>query len=371
MSGPQDDEATRPISVAELLARHGSIGSPPVTGRRRRRRGAANEVSVAELTGEIPVIRDDQPPETAAEAEPAPPEEVPGPAEPPEPAEPEPAVPAPEPVKFAEPQPRWPRSSPYVAHKTGPVRSSIPRPTRAAEDIVEEIPGDEVVSAAEQMSPDPVEGYLLDAVEAAIGAAAAEVETAEVETAEEPAGPPRRRGLFGALRGRLSRGEAAVDETREAEETREAGEVVAALAALETEDPEATLETGEGADTEAAVDTEDTEAGETATDLEPDIAGLAAVERAPESAASRLLHGAWVAVQSVLAVAFGAALFVAFDQLWRWNSVVALVLAALVTVSLAGAVRVVRKTEDIGSTLAAVAVGLLVTVGPLVLLLSG
>ena len=48
------DDTTRPISVAELLARNGTIGSPPVGGHRRRKR--RNAVSVAELTGEIPVI---------------------------------------------------------------------------------------------------------------------------------------------------------------------------------------------------------------------------------------------------------------------------------------------------------------------------
>src|SRR5690625_2911210 len=67
MTGPKPDPSdveTRPISVAELLAKNGSIGSPPVTGRRRRRRGNADAVTVAELTGEIPVIRDeDFPPE--------------------------------------------------------------------------------------------------------------------------------------------------------------------------------------------------------------------------------------------------------------------------------------------------------------------
>ena len=49
------DDSTRPISVAELLARNGTIGSPPVGGHRRRRRTGG--VTVAELTGEIPVIR--------------------------------------------------------------------------------------------------------------------------------------------------------------------------------------------------------------------------------------------------------------------------------------------------------------------------
>ena len=78
-----------------------------------------------------------------------------------------------------------------------------------------------------------------------------------------------------------------------------------------------------------------------------------------------------VVLQSILAVAFGAGLFVAFDQLWRWNNVVALVLSVLVILGLVVGVRVVRKTEDIASTLIAVAVGALITLGPLALLAIG
>ncbi|EUA22539.1 putative membrane protein [Mycobacterium xenopi 3993] len=84
-----------------------------------------------------------------------------------------------------------------------------------------------------------------------------------------------------------------------------------------------------------------------------------------------MLHGGLVVVQSILAVAFGAGLFIAFDQLWRWNNIVALVLSVLVILGLVAGVRVVRRTEDIGSTLTAVAVGALVTLGPLALLQSG
>ena len=83
------------------------------------------------------------------------------------------------------------------------------------------------------------------------------------------------------------------------------------------------------------------------------------------------LRNAAIAVgQSVLAVIFGAGLFIGFDQLWRWNTIVALVLSVLVILGLVIAVRVVRKTEDIASTLIAVAVGALVTLGPLALLQS-
>ena len=52
MTGSDDSYSnTRPISVAELLAKNGTIGAPPVGGRRRRRRGNADSVTVAELTG--------------------------------------------------------------------------------------------------------------------------------------------------------------------------------------------------------------------------------------------------------------------------------------------------------------------------------
>ena len=86
---------------------------------------------------------------------------------------------------------------------------------------------------------------------------------------------------------------------------------------------------------------------------------------------SSFLRGALIVGQCILAVAFGAGLFIAFDQLWKWNNIVALVLSVLVILGLVVGVRVVRKTEDIGSTLIAVAVGALVTLGPLALLQSG
>src|SRR6202011_3361044 len=58
MTGPEDSHSsTRPISVAELLAKNGTIGAPPVGGRRQRRRGDTDSVTVAELTGEIPIVR--------------------------------------------------------------------------------------------------------------------------------------------------------------------------------------------------------------------------------------------------------------------------------------------------------------------------
>ena len=90
-----------------------------------------------------------------------------------------------------------------------------------------------------------------------------------------------------------------------------------------------------------------------------------------ESTMASFVRGAMVVGQCIVAVLFGAGLFIAFDQLWKWNNIIALVLSVLVILGLVVGVRVVRKTEDIGSTLIAVAVGALVTLGPLALLQSG
>src|SRR5215207_4489448 len=69
MTGPKDRHGnTRPISVAELLAKNGTIGAPPVGGRRRRRRGNSDSVTVAELTGELPIVSGHDVDEVKAEA---------------------------------------------------------------------------------------------------------------------------------------------------------------------------------------------------------------------------------------------------------------------------------------------------------------
>jgi len=90
----------------------------------------------------------------------------------------------------------------------------------------------------------------------------------------------------------------------------------------------------------------------------------------PSSRIAALWKATLVVLQSIVAVAFGAGLFIAFDELWRWNSLTALVLSVLVILGLVSGVRVVRRTEDIASTLYGVAVGALITLGPLALSLQ-
>lgn len=74
-----------------------------------------------------------------------------------------------------------------------------------------------------------------------------------------------------------------------------------------------------------------------------------------------------IILQSLLHVVFGAAVFIAFGLLWGWKSWVALVLSVLAILGLVAWVRVVRKTEDTASTLIAVVVGALITLGALAL----
>ncbi|MFA1703132.1 hypothetical protein ACDT10_09430 [Mycobacterium intracellulare] len=312
MTGPHSETespGTRPISVAELLARNGTIGAPAVTRRRRRRRGDSDAVTVAELTGEIPVVRDDDDAEHGATDT----------IEAVEPAEDVPAEPVtedkPKTAYWSEPEPRWPKSPPQPKRVPGPERSAYPRPLANGTARPEE------PSGAEDMSPDPMDHY------ADIPVDVMDSDVREAEPALEDSAYVRS----------YLRSSGSLDEDLDEDgDAARAGSLDTGLLGLEDEDAHA-----EGADAQPA-----------------------------EGRLDALWRGAVVVLQSILAVAFGGGLFVAFDQLWRWNSIVALVLSVLVILGLVVGVRVVRKTEDIASTLIAVAVGALITLGPLALSLQ-
>ncbi|MBW0019705.1 MAG: hypothetical protein JO236_19445 [Mycobacterium sp.] len=341
-TGSSESPSSRPISVAELLARNGTIGAPAVTRRRRRRRGDADSVTVAELTGEIPVYRDEDHQrhkdhqDHAESAEPTP--EAPAAdaeSQVAEPAEPEVApepTPAPEAKDAGEaqgqagyqaaywsaPEPRWPKSAPQVRRPSGPERSEYPRPLRQTERETDQ-------SGAEHMSPDPMDDYAHEPVD---------VMDTEVREAEPPAEDSAYvRSYLQASEDTLFGGDTLADEV-----ARRRSEP--APPALHEAQPDA------------------------------DRAAKAKQPRRSTGVLSAVWRGILVVLQSILAVAFGAGLFIAFDQLWRWNPVVALVLSVLVILGLVVGVRVVRKTEDIASTLIAVAVGALITLGPLALSLQ-
>ncbi|WP_099024303.1 FUSC family protein [Mycolicibacterium palauense] len=398
MTGPDESQtSTRPISVAELLAKNGTIGAPPVGGRRRRRRGNSDAVTVAELTGEIPVVRpDDEPPESAAQATPESAPEAPAAEE----VAPEAAQAAEETAEAAreetgesapetageetgeatleapesaetpseeqaperadrEPERHVPpelseQPMPRRGRDVSPLRSSYPRP-RAAERTAPHRGRLRFGRSDTRTEPDPVEGAELMSPDPLV----------DLEGAGET-------GLDDELSGLVE--EADTTDTAGGLDTDMAGEVSYLRAYLDT--TSGPLFGGEAADDDLARGQKapDDVFGGAGADEERTVA-IAVQDRetaeAEETAPGRgraVLRGGAVVLQSIVAVVFGAGLFVAFDQLWKWNSIVAMVLAILVTLGLVAGVWVVRKTEDITSTLIAVGVGLLVTFGPLALM---
>lgn len=368
-----DDTSTRPISVAELLAKNGTIGAPPAGGRRRRRRGNSDAVTVAELTGEIPIINTGsmpvvkQPvresvtaPVTAPVEEP-PAEPVEEPAAEPEATTAEPAVEEqveqepdtaqPEPELEPTPEPELTEAErDYQAHldqrDVEPDPVDFTPPTRRSSSAT--TGGFAAQSGgAEQMSPDPVvdDDEMLD-----LGP---DVDFGEVLDKHVSDDDELRQKTPSYLRSNtdtLFGGQSVADDI--ARRGRAPGPEDIDLGDEDSTPTE-----------KVATDAKD------ATDVKNEVTAGATDEHS-KAEGSAFVRGVWVVVQCVLAVAFGAGLFIAFDQLWRWNTIVALVLSVLVILGLVVGVRVVRKTEDIGSTLIAVAVGALVTLGPLALLQS-
>ncbi|BBZ26562.1 hypothetical protein MMAD_08570 [Mycolicibacterium madagascariense] len=369
------DDQTRPISVAELLAKNGTIGAPPAGGRRRRRKGNSDAVTVAELTGEIPIVNTGSMPVVQPAPEP-PPAPTPTP-EPPahdesadtaEPADTvEPAADA-EPTEATEPA-LTDAEADYRAHlqsrDVDPDPIDFKAPTRRPPVATPAAFASPSIGA-EQMSPDPVvdDDELLDlGTDVGFGGG---LDDADDLDDLAPADDLDDLDDLGGVDDAAEAADAAdtprprvSSYSRSDSDTLFGGQSVADEAARRGPRPgPEDIDLGPDAKGDRA-------AGELATAETPAEAG-----EATESGGSAVVKGIWVVVQCVLAVAFGAGLFIAFDQLWRWNTIVALVLSVLVILGLVVGVRVVRKTEDIGSTLIAVAVGALVTLGPLALLQS-
>ena len=402
MTGSDDSYSnTRPISVAELLAKNGTIGAPPVGGRRRRRRGNADSVTVAELTGEIPIIRPTDPDPSAATAAVEQEVEEVGEVTAAEPdAEVSPEIEAGEALPTngavdhvavepdtAEPETPEPEA---VEPETAEPEAAEPEVDEAEDDEAEDDDSDAGGSDAGEVDDD-----YADAV--AEYAAHLEQRDADPDPVDFLVPPPKRFGF-----GRQSKDSVAVDAEQMSPDPLDddGGETDLLDSPVDLVEPPEI----EDLDNEAALDAEDRDelpsylrstqeplfGGQTVAD---DLARRGGSGPAPDDLdldeaddldaddedgehdeprpMSSFVHGLWIVGQSIIAVVFGAGLFVAFDQLWKWNNIIALVLSVLVILGLVVGVRVVRKTEDIGSTLIAVAVGALVTLGPLALLQSG
>ena len=370
MTGPDDSQSTRPISVAELLARNGTIGAPPVGGRRRRRRGDTDSISVAELTGEIPIVTDHD--IVDAEVE-----------------EPE-TSPAPSPLADEHDEPISPVTSNGVVDHQDAETDSVDE----FQDIDDtDTDTDDTDADTDDTDTDTDDDDDTDDDYAgAVSDYAAYIEQREADVDLPFFAPPRRSSyaprrfdadLVGAEEmspdpvdddapidpSRREAGRTDVDDDIDAFDAFDAADDLKDDVKASDDLPSYLRSTAGplfGGQTVADdLARRGTLPGPEDLDLDDDA------DVAPPKTMSSFMRGVWVVGQCVLAVAFGAGLFIAFDQLWKWNDIVALVLSGLVILGLVVGVRVVRKTEDIGSTLIAVAVGMLVTLGPLALLRSG
>jgi hypothetical protein len=398
MSSSQD--STRPISVAELLARNGTIGAPPVGGRRRRRRGNSLAVSVAELTGEIPVVVDPVAADPVAEELVA--EELVADDSGVEELIVEETFVEETFVEetfveetFAEETVEETVAETFVAETF--VEETVDE-TFVAETFVEETV--EETFAAETFVAEPIEELAeqfqhsetspladtdytdypdytdhTDHTDVVVESTAAVDYSDPVPEVAPPLSdvPLPRRGPGPELSHdpRVLRRPSGAEQMNydPVDQSVDLYDLVGDPED-EAEDLRSYLQSAEGALFSGETVADDLARGGpagsdefVASDRTP-----AAQEWPREGGLTALRHGLVAVVQSVLAVVFGAGLFIGFDQLWRWNNIVALVLSVLVILGLVIAVRLVRKTEDISSTLIAVAVGALVTLGPLALL---
>ncbi|GAA1479619.1 hypothetical protein GCM10009624_00590 [Gordonia sinesedis] len=108
----------------------------------------------------------------------------------------------------------------------------------------------------------------------------------------------------------------------------------------------------------------DRKRGDTDTDTDDDTSSRRRFSDSPVMA--------WLSVfaQVVVGLAVGVGLFWGFIELWKWNVYFALVLAVVVIFGIVTLTHLVRRNRDLPTTLLALAVGLVVTLGPLVVLLS-
>ncbi|MDV8056745.1 hypothetical protein [Rhodococcus sp. IEGM 1343] len=389
-------EDTGQISVAELLARNGQKTNLSAGGRRRR--GVKGGISVAELTGEIPVVRD-EPGNRSAPVVESPAPDASGP-ETPEvaPAAPQSSDAAEDDVPAAvssRPQPAKPQTTrPTPFQPAGKREKQQPEPellsgsTTVAGDLLNRSHDDTERSKRPAVSTAPAPGRLPYGSTAAeqgrtrkpVGfRASRQVEVVEPNTDVAP-----RAAVIDvddlaktAVSPRIARAD---DTTAESADESAKVDTSAATEVVDLVKPEIDDEPKTATDVEADTDTEDAPDAEADTDTEdaPDAeadSATAASRTDRRAAAVKGKGGAvrqWLVLigQAVVSIAVGALLFKGFEQLWDVLPWVALVLSVLVIVGLVAVVRILRRTDDLISIVIAIAVGVFVTLGPLAFQLS-
>ena len=316
-------EANRVVTVAELLARHGQASG--TAGRVHRRRARDGGISVAELTGEIPIIRDYQPdPEREA------PEEVPEPVR-----EPEPVAPVSDEVAADDHVWEW-----DYAETTADEQVWEYDPAAADEQVWEYDPAATAAHVWEY-------GESTAAETAVIAENLDDVEEARAYSALDAV----------ADAGRQS--------PREFASTSSFSVMMPLAGSIHTADLDDEYDSSFD---ESAFD----ESGPDESAFEDSPPEEYAPEESADAEPQKDALRQWLALgaQAVVGVAVGGVLFVGFERLWDNLAYVALVLAILVILAMVAVVRILRKTDDIVSILIAVVVGVIVTIGPLAFVLS-
>ncbi|MBY4273027.1 hypothetical protein HQO27_09990 [Rhodococcus fascians] len=406
-------EDTGQISVAELLARNGQKTNLTAGGRRRR--GVKGGISVAELTGEIPVVRD-EPGDRSAPVVDEPQDEAPDTA-------------ANEPTSSASDGNTTTSSRPQPARP----QSTRPTPYQPAGKRDKQQPEPELLSGSTTVagdllnrSHDDTARGLRPAAPAAQGSERRPYGSTQAEQgrARRSAGfqPPRstesaepktdvtsRAPLVEsphaalvevddlaktAVTPRITRGNE-VDDKKTADKKTANKKT----ADKKTADEKATDESADEAGTQVIPElvdltkpttdedtadpkTVDPKTADTpSTGSRADRRKSASKDQASKDTASKDKSpvkgkgGAvrqWLVLigQAVVSIVVGALLFKGFEQLWDVLPWVALVLSVLVIVGLVAVVRILRRTDDLVSIVIAIAVGVFVTLGPLAFQLS-
>ncbi|KAA0022343.1 hypothetical protein [Antrihabitans cavernicola] len=348
-----DETAGEPkqISVAELLARNGQKGGVNATEGGRRRAGVAGGITVAELTGEIPVYRD-EPRVDAKEAPVA--EKAPEPAKA-EPVKSEPVKPEPANVEPAKPEPAKAEAPKLEEPKAEAPKVEAPEPVepKAAEPKVEE-PKPEPPATAAWPAPTPTPNQAPEPTAAL-----------RIQDIPVPKEPQRPTAWSSQSEPQLLAGSPTSNDlirrpdVREDVRPEESTEVVNNFGPLR--DPS-------GAPVQRSWMTKRSD-DVVAPDDKPVVEEPAASD-VPEAKHSNVRQWLVLLGQAVVAIVIGALLFKGFERLWDMLPWVALVLAVLVILGLVALVRILRKTDDLLSIVIAIVVGVFVTMGPLVFLLS-
>lgn len=403
---------TGQVSVAELLARNGQKVGARSGGRRRR--GTAGGISVAELTGEIPVTRAasrSEAPEQAPEADDTTPQ-VPK-VEPVAPTTPKvepviretprvepvvPVVPKVEAPALVTPAPPTPSASeqttvtpkapvaapvadaPKIESPTEVIRAAaLPRRARAHLDTV--VP---VASSGPSLpvlrTPGKSEPRLLSGPASDLRGTGMEEDENE---ATDTLGVAKSEAPRAAASGKSGSASASKATAKSAAASSKAAGTGAsakkAAAAGEKSD-----EQGEGRRRRRK--SREDEAGESGPDRKPAGTKAAGAKAASagkpssrdesgddvaddESVGGNLKGWALLVVESIAAIVAGGLLFKGFEKLWDMLPWVAFGLALLVIVGLVALVRILRRTDDITSQLIALAVGVFVAFGPLLFLM--